>query len=133
MRKISTKILTAIIISCVVTSILITGISSAMSKRTVRSESEQNLLNVAKTNAKEINEGLILTKNFVENIEVLMGTTLDLDKINNDENYAESYLESFDGFIYNTVKNNGKFLGCAVFINPELTNEAHQIIYERNG
>ena len=133
MRKISTKILTAIIISCVVTSILITGISSAMSKRTVRSESEQNLLNVAKTNAKEINEGLILTKNFVENIEVLMGTTLDLDKINNDENYAESYLESFDGFIYNTVKNNGKFLGCAVFINPELTNEAHQIIYERNA
>ena len=133
MRKISTKILTAIIISCVVTSILITGISSAMSKRTVKAESESNILNMAKTNAKEINEGLVSTKNFVENIEVLMETTLDLDKLSNDENYASSYLESFDGFISQTVNNNEKFLGCAVFINPELTTEANQVIYERNG
>ena len=132
MRKIATKILTAIIISCVVTSILITGISSAISKRTVKVESENNILNMARTNAKEINEGLASTKDFVENIEVLMATTLDLSKLSSDENYAKNYLESFDGFIATTVNNNEKFLGCAVFINPELTTEANQVIYERN-
>lgn len=36
---------------------------------------------MARTNAKEINEGLISTKNFVENIESLIGTTLDLNKV----------------------------------------------------
>ncbi|MBE6062700.1 MAG: methyl-accepting chemotaxis protein [Clostridium butyricum] len=132
MKKISTKILTAIIACCVVTSILITGISSAMSKRTVKAESENNLLNMVRTNAKEINEGLVSTKNFVENIETLMRTTLDLNKLSSDENYAKDYLESFDGFISTTVENNEKFLGCAVFINPELTTEANQVIYERN-
>ena len=87
---------------------------------------------MARTNAKEINEGLISTKNFVENIESLIGTTLDLNKVSNDENYSKDYLNSFDGFVEKVVNDKEKFLGCAIFINPELTNEANQVIYERN-
>ena len=61
---------------------------------------------MARTNAKEINEGLISTKNFVENIESLIGTTLDLNKVSNDENYSKDYLNSFDGFVEKVVNDN---------------------------
>ncbi|MDO5516390.1 MAG: methyl-accepting chemotaxis protein [Clostridium sp.] len=132
MNKIWIKIVTSIISCCIVTSILITGILSIMSKNTMRNESENNLLNMARTNSREIDEGLSSTRNFVENIEVLMGSTLDLDRLNLEDTYGAEYIESLNGFISTVVEENDKFLGCAVFINPELTKEANQVIYERN-
>lgn len=131
MKKISTKIIIAILFFCLITSVIITTTNALLSKNTLQKESENTLIEMSKNNAQNVNEGLILTKNYTENIGDLLATTLKIDNTTSDESYIENYINNINPFIEKIMKDNEKLLGIAVIINPEITKNMHQLILER--
>lgn len=91
MKKISTKIILSIVCFCLATSIIITGVTNIMSKNAMRKEAENNLLQLSKNNAQTVNEGLISTKDTVDNISNLISSTIELNQVSGDDNYITNY------------------------------------------
>ncbi|MBU3104618.1 methyl-accepting chemotaxis protein [Clostridium gasigenes] len=133
MKKIANKIVLAIVTCCLITSVIITGIVSIKTKKTVRNIAEDNLIEISKNNANSINTTLNKTIAYVDSINYLLNGTLDLSKIKADDKYIKEYTE----FINPVLKKMGdefpEALGVAFIANPELTNEAYQVIYERKA
>lgn len=132
MKKISTKIITSILFFCLITSIIITTSNGILSKKTLRAEAENTLLEISKNKAQNINEGLISTKNYADNIVDLISTTLDTNMLYKDDKYVDGFLNNINPFVNKLISDNDKLLGVAVVINPELTQNMHQLILERN-
>lgn len=132
MRKISTKIIAVIVFFCLVTSLIITGITNIMSRQTMRKEAENNLLNTSRNNAQSIDQGLITTKETVDNIANIVSTTIDTTQMNSDDKYINNYTQSLTPFVQKTILGKNDLLGVAIIINPELTTSAYQVIFERN-
>lgn len=132
MKKIATKIILSIVCFCLVTSIIITGVTNTMSKNAMRKEAENNLLQLSKNNAQTVNEGLISTRDTVDNISNLISSTIELNQISADDNYITNYTKFLTPIMQKTILDKTNLLGVAVIINPELTTNAHQVIFERN-
>ena len=133
MKKISTKIIAAIVFFCLVTSIIITGTTNVMSRKTMRKEAENNLLNISKNNTQSVDQGLISTKETVDNIANIVSTTIDTTQMTGDDKYINNYTQSLIPFVQKTILEKNSLLGVALIINPELTTNAHQVIFERNA
>ena len=133
MKKISTKIITAIVFFCLVTSVIITGTTNIMSRKTMRKEAENNLLNISKNNTQSVDQGLISTKETVDNIANIVSTTIDTTQMTGDDKYINNYTQSLIPFVQKTILEKNSLLGVALIINPELTTNAHQVIFERNS
>ncbi|AOR23104.1 methyl-accepting chemotaxis protein [Clostridium taeniosporum] len=131
MKKISAKIITAILFFCLITSVIITTFNAILSKKTLRVEAENTLMEMSKNNAQNVNEGLISTKNYTENIADLVSTTFNSDVLYADDNYVDNYMNMLNPFVQKLMSNNDKILGVALIINPELTQNMHQLILER--
>ncbi|NFH91365.1 methyl-accepting chemotaxis protein [Clostridium botulinum] len=131
MKKISTKIITAILFFCLVTSVIVTTTNGILSKRTLRVESENTLMEISKNNAQNVNEGLISTKNYTDNIVNLLSTTLNIDMLSTDDKYIDNFISTINPFIQKLISDNDKLLGISLIINPELTPSMHQLVLER--
>jgi len=132
MKKISTKIIAAIVFFCLVTSVIITGTTNIMSRNTMRREAENNLLNISRTNMLTVDQGLISTKETVDNIANIVSTTIDTTQMTGDDKYINNYTQSLIPFVKKTIVEKKGLLGVALIINPELTSNANQVIFERN-
>ena len=132
MKKISTKIIASIVFFCLVTSVIITGATNIMSRKAMRREAENNLLNISRTNAQSVDQGLISTKETVDNIANIVSTTVDTTQMADDDKYINNYTQSLIPFFQKTILEKNNLLGVALIINPELTTKAHQVIFERN-
>ena len=132
MKKISTKIIAAIVFFCLITSIIITGMTNVMSRNAMRREAENNLLNISRTNTLTVDQGLISTKETVDNIANIVSTTIDTTQMTGDDKYINNYTQSLIPFVQKTILEKKGLLGVALIINPELTTNAHQVIFERN-
>lgn len=99
MKKISTKIISTIVFFCLITSIIITTSCSIMSKNTLQKQAENTMLEVSKNNAHNINEGLIKTQDYVENLSALFSTTFDVNQIDSSDVYIDSFVDSLDLYI----------------------------------
>lgn len=130
-RDISKKIFLSIVGCCVFMATIVTLFMSFISKDIIEQESEKYLLQMSINKAKEVNEGLSTTEAVVKNIENLVRSTVDLKELDTTDEYIKNYLGTLDTYVKNTVEDNKNFLGTAIIINPELTSEAIQLIYER--
>lgn len=133
MRKISVKIVFAIVLCCIVTSTIITAITSINSKELIKKEAEKRVELYAKDRANVINQVLNKTVDYVDTIENLVSTTLDTTKLDKDDVYITQYTNNLDSYIEKLAKEYKDALGIAIIINPEITKEAHQLIYERES
>ena len=131
MKKISNKIILSIVLLCLSASFITTTASTYINFKKLESASKNNLTQVSSINSKTVDTGLIQTEQYVNTIETLIRKTIDLNSVNDD--YMNNFLNNYDGFVNDMVTSNQDLLGCAIILNPELTNEAHQLIYERNA
>ena len=132
MRKISTKIIVSIVAFCILTSSIITFSLNILSKNTIQSEAETNLLKTAQNTAQNINDGLDSTKLNVDSISTLVSSTFDYTQSSN-EAYVNTFISSLTPFMESLINDQKNLLGVALFINPEITESMHQIVFERNS
>ena len=67
-----------------------------MSKNTLKKQAESTMLEISKNNAHSINEGLIKTKDYVENIETLVSTTFDINQLDSSDDYVDNFISYWD-------------------------------------
>ena len=130
MRKIANKIIITVVSFCLIIALPITLISAKMNKGAMQAEAQENMLNLASYNAQKIDEGLIETKNIVDNIVNTISSSIDINEISDE--YLDNALKYLDEFSQTTLENRQDCLGVAVVANPELTENLHQIIYEKD-
>lgn len=132
MKKISTKVMFSILFCCIVTSIIITTTSTIKSKSLFKEQATSNMELLSKTNANSIDEVLNKTMNYANSIDLLVSNVFDESKLDKNDKYITDFTNMLDPYIKNIAKDYNDALGVALIINPELTDKAHQIIYERD-
>ena len=131
MKKISTKIIFTIVFFCLITSIITITSSNLINKNTFKKQAESTMLEIAKNNAHNINEGLMKAHDYVDDISTLLLTTFDVNQLDASDVYVDSFINSLDLCMKTIAKNDSDLLGFTLVINPEITAKANQIIYER--
>ncbi|MFX0549541.1 methyl-accepting chemotaxis protein [Hathewaya histolytica] len=134
MKKISVKIIIAIITSTLIVSVLIGGLSFFNSKRFSEEEIKYKLDYMVEANVEKLNGTYIGMENVAEDIEGIASGIMDFEKLSKDKNFIEEYQKNMDEVIKNVVTSKEKGFGVYFIINPELYTDtkARVICYEDN-
>lgn len=81
MKKISNKIVISIVACCLITSIIITTVATMKTKKIIRNEMEDNLVQLSKNKANVLNNVLQNAENYTDSIDYYISTTLDRNKL----------------------------------------------------
>jgi len=132
-KKISTKIVLAIILSALVVIVAVGFVSLSKSKAILREEAETNLLNIVSINGLEIDESIRKVELLGAALENLILETIDLPKVSRDNDAMQAYedevLNTWIGLV-DTFENKS---GWIVF-DPLTIPGGHVIsTYEENG
>lgn len=133
MKKISTKIMISIILCCLISSTIIISITASKSRSSIRAEAEEKFLQIAQIEGNSIDFTLNTTINHVESLNNLVSSTLDLSKLDKNDEYITSFTNNMDSYLKTIGDNYSDALGVALIINPEITKNYHEVIYERQS
>lgn len=120
MKKISVKIIIAIITSTLIVSVLVGGLSFFNSKRFSEEEIKYKLDYMVEANVEKLNGTYIGMENIAEDLGGTASSLIDFEKLSKDKNFIEEYQKNMDEIIKNVVTSKGKGLGVYFIINPEL-------------
>ncbi|MDY5910723.1 MAG: methyl-accepting chemotaxis protein [Inconstantimicrobium porci] len=132
MKKIAHKIMLGIVLSCLFTAVVLTSVINVINKQTIKTESESLMMQTAVNKAQVINEELSTTESYVNSLTMLIASTLKAEDIEKNNDYAKTYLNTIKPYLEETINSEKQFLGVAVIINPELTQEADMMIFEKD-
>lgn len=110
------KIVAAISICCLFTSLIISAICIFQSKAAIKSESELRLTELSKNKSNTLNTLLLNTENTTNNISNLISSSYDDIKASEDTNYVSSYIDFLDPSIRKIAEkgSNGSMLGIII-------------------
>ena len=131
MKKIATKIVCSIIICCIIMGITVTLPINILNQKNQREEAEKNILYKAEILGNTINAALIQLNSCTNAINGYLTSTLKAGRLMTDESYAKEYAKEISEYIRKMAEGYSEYMGIAFIINPELTQELYQVIYER--
>lgn len=127
MKKISTKIITSIVICCLVTTLVIGGISILKSGGVIKNEAEGKLLQMAQSLANKFDGTLLQVESSVNVIESTV-ENVDLNNLKNKE-YLKKYEENLQPIIKDVIGKLHGVMGAYVIFEPQLTGTTSQVWY----
>lgn len=128
MKKISHRIITAIILCSITISSFIGVFSILKSTRVIRSQSETIMKEMGKSQAEAFNVELTKTENIVSNLNSLTQTSFDVNKISDE--YIIEYKKTLKDYIKYICDNQGEnFIGLYVHFSKELTGKDYEVWY----
>lgn len=129
MKKISTKIIISIIISCTCVACIIGGLSILKSEKAIRTESEEKLLKTAENKAQEFNQAIIGAEITANDISSMLSTTIDTTKAKEDPKYFEQYMNNFGQAIKKAGEKNKGITSIYVAFDPKIVGTSNEIWY----
>lgn len=133
MKKISTKIVISIVTACLLTSTLISCVMGGYNKRLMRETNRKNLELLAYNKGDLINDLTGYAEGEVKKIESVLLTGLDISKMDSEDMYVNEYIDKITPIVEGAASENKNVLGFALVVNPEITKNVHQVIYERES
>lgn len=130
MKKIASKIVFSMVFCSMFMTIATAGILLQSYYRNQKNSISNEMKQSVKVLGNSIQNMINMTEKDVASIEGYVKETLLVESLD-DSDYVRSYTDTIAPLLKNMVSSNDKSLGIALFINPELTKEANQIIYER--
>lgn len=132
MKKMSTKIMMAIILCSVGIILLLEIISTIESSKYIKNEINQKIVYMTESYADEFNRTFRETEVTVNNLASNFGAAFDIDKYERNSNYIYKYQNILEPIIKKAVKtSNG--MGVYFRINPQLVSEENEIWYMKKG
>lgn len=128
MRKISTKIIVAIVSCSIVLSLFIGAVSIYSSREVIRKETEQRLVEMAQNKTNEMNLTIQKAESTVNGMASVITGTLDVSRVN-DETYMKSFELSLGPVVRSFAEKTSGVISAYVYINPELCGELYQTRY----
>lgn len=129
MKKISFRIITAIISCSVIISLLVGMTSIIRSNSVVTDEAKEKLMFLAKDEASKIDRDIVSVQNSVDNLNRILVNTLDIDRVKTDPNYILEYEETLKPIVKSTAEGTTGSMGAYVVIDPSLTGIEHGAWY----
>ena len=130
MKKISSKILVAIIgcmliMSCVVGSLIV-----VKSEISAKKEARVKIQALAEVNGKEVNNIFLKAETIVGDLKSNVQSIVDVNKLKTNGKKCEADLIPI---VENLNNNNNDFMGIYVALNPDLTREVCEVFFEDVG
>jgi methyl-accepting chemotaxis protein len=128
MKKISTKIVTAIVSCTIIFSLIIGGVSIHESRKVITDEANDKLLYMAQTKSNELNNTIIKIDGIMHSLSEAFEGVIDEEKLSTSL-YAAGFQEQFRPVVKKMVEANNEIMGIYVLLNPELTDKAYAAWY----
>lgn len=134
MRSLKTQIILTILV-CTIMAIAITGGRSIISSyNTIKSDSMHNMELICESSSNEIDE---ILRNISQSVDTFKSVAVnyldDLEKFQNDINYATKYTDKLDKIILKFAENTDGAMTAYIRYNPELINSVSGIFYTKNN
>ncbi len=126
MKKISTKIVSSIIVCCTVLSLIIGGTSIFKSASIIREEVSLKTIAQGEATAKKLDENILNVENTTRNLKAVVTTIVDKDKLST--NYLE-YEASLKPIVESVANGQKDIMGVYVILNEELAGGAYGAWY----
>ncbi|AZR74399.1 hypothetical protein BBF96_13990 [Anoxybacter fermentans] len=128
MKKISSKIILAIVVCSAIIALLVGSISIIKSSDVIQQEAYKKLLLMAENTANLFSQSVVQYECVVRSISITVSNSLKVDHLKNDEILKHS-LSVLDPIIKDFGKNTAGAIGVYFVLNPELTGDIYQIWY----
>lgn len=129
MKKISFRIIAAIISCSVIIALLVGMTGIIQSSSVVTDEANDNMMFLAKDEANKIDKTIVSVQNSVNNLNSILINTLDIDRLNTDPNYIMEYENMLNPLVKSTAEGTAGSMGAYVVIDPSLTGTEHGAWY----
>ena len=120
MKKISRKIIIAIVLCSSILTLSVGLICMYRSSQLLKNEAKNNLLLQAKVASSNLNQTALVVENAVNNMSTAISATSDTSKMH-DEKYIEQYQTTIEHIIKKFGEDTNGAEGAYFYINPELT------------
>lgn len=119
-KKISSKIVFAIVACCTIISLLVGSTSIFKSSQLIKNEAEDKLMLLAEQNASKFDATIARVESSVQGLATTASTTFNLDKAKSDPNYMINYQASLEEITKRFGEITEGSMSGYVYINPEL-------------
>lgn len=120
-KKISNKIISAIVICCTVVALIVGGTSILKSSQLIQKEAEDKLLLLVENQGNKFNTTIAEIESAVNGLATAGTTIFDIEAAKTDPNYIMSYQTTLESMVSDYAKIAKGGMGAYVYINPELT------------
>jgi len=120
MKKLSTRIVTSIVICSILISSIVGIISIMESSSIIKKEAKGKLLNIASSRANEYSIQTSKAENTVKDLSAIVLGNMEISKIK-DDSYVNNYLKELGNVIKNIADSNKEIAGLYVNFDPKLT------------
>ncbi|MCK4260256.1 MAG: methyl-accepting chemotaxis protein [Halanaerobiales bacterium] len=129
MKKISSKIIIAITVCSLVTSVLIGTISIVQSSKFLKKEATDNLINLSRTYSNDFSKSLKIMESLVESLSAQCYATFDLQRSYENPDYIGEYRDMLDPVIKRIAETTDGIQGVYISFNPELSGQVYDSWY----
>ncbi len=129
MKKISRKIGLTIMVCCLVIIFIFGGMSIFRGVTIVRNAAEEKLLWMSKKYAATFSQELLVIEDKLDEIEVFMRETIDIEALKNDSTYLARYEEELAPFVKDFAEKRTKSIAAWVYFDPSLSDTPHDVYY----
>jgi methyl-accepting chemotaxis protein len=133
MKKISYKIMSAIILCALIVSLLLGSTSSLYSSKIIKKETNDKLIYMSEKYANEYSQMLRNIEGVSSALTSTIFSTFNLEEYNRDPNYVLTYLDKLDLVIKRTAEKTNKIQGVYFMMNPDLTGKDYFSWYVKDG
>ncbi|MGB7605959.1 MAG: methyl-accepting chemotaxis protein [Lutisporaceae bacterium] len=120
-KKISNKIISAIVICCTVVALIVGGTSILKSSQLIQKEAEDKLLLLVENQGNKFNTTISEIESSVNGLATAGTTIFDIEAAKTDPNYIMLYQTTLESMVSDYAKIAKGGMGAYVYINPELT------------
>jgi methyl-accepting chemotaxis protein len=124
-KKISSKIVLAIIGCSTLTSVLVGGVSIFNSSRFIKNEAKQKLSLITESKANEFNATISSIESSAQGLAATITSTFNLEELKNDKSYISNYEKSIQDIVKRFAETTKGNMSTYFYINPEFTKEVH--------
>lgn len=134
-RKIRTKVVGAILLCTMISTMIIGGFSVVTSVNTSKQEAMKQMETMLQLKKTELNNTYQTMRHLGESIEHISVTLMDLEKNRKDPKFIDEYEKQLNVAIKKMVEAQGKGAGAYIMINPELYggDKLRVVCYENKG
>ncbi|MDW8802822.1 methyl-accepting chemotaxis protein [Clostridium sp. A1-XYC3] len=123
MKKISSKIITAIIICCTILSSIIGGLAVFKSSSLIQSEVNDKMLSMAQAKSSELDKTIVNVESAAKDLSSVVATVTDIEKLKTSPADYETLMKPL---VKNLVSSQqGEVMGLYVILNPEITENVY--------
>ena len=127
MKSISSKIVTVIIISCILVSVAVGTVNSIFGNNIIEKEAKDKLLLTAQSKTNEFDKTILGVQGSVENLATSLYSGLDLEKLKTDPNY----LNNLQTIVKRFGETTEGAMGSYFYFAPELTGGVYGAWYSK--